>query len=62
MTQPPQQNPICPRCGNTLPTTRVRVPVYIDHEDLESGFRDRILVGYDWEDEIGDCVRCTGGY
>jgi hypothetical protein len=57
-----QQPTTCHSCGAPLPTTRVRVPVYLDYANPETLQIEKVLASHDWQDEVGDCVRCTGAY
>ena len=52
----------CNRCGATLPVERVRVPVYKWITNEVSGKSEKVWDSWDWVDDIGDCVRCTGSY
>lgn len=54
----------CPRCGASLPTVTVKVPVYIEHLSLVSGqlVSEMIPVSYEEHEEPGECFRCTGSY
>lgn len=62
MTDSTTPTPTCLRCGNTLPTTRVRVPVYKWIINEVTREPEKVWDCYTWEDEIGDCARCTGGF
>lgn len=54
----------CLRCGGYLPTITVRVPVYVDYAHFKGGeiVESQVLARYEEREEVGDCVRCTGGY
>ena len=51
----------CPRCGTPLRTETVRVPVYLDTPTVTDPHA-RVLIRYEDQEEVSDCVRCTGSY
>lgn len=56
----------CPRCGHTLKTVTVQVPVYDEHQTRQrEGIGApplRSLIGYEDQEELADCIRCLGAY
>ncbi len=50
----------CNRCGAPLPVQVIQVPRYEEvstHEGVE-----HVLMGYDDQEELGECIRCKGAY
>lgn len=55
----------CARCGTTLKTETVQVPVYLDLDTSETpatGKVERVLARYEDHEEVSDCPRCQGAY
>lgn len=54
-------DPRCHHRGAPLKTVRVRVPVWIEHQQMVNGEVEttRVPARYDEEDEVADCPRCT---
>lgn len=56
----------CPRCGASLPTRTVQIPVYTNNAftDFTSDHvvNEDIISHYNEVEEVADCFRCTGSY
>lgn len=53
----------CPRCGAPLKVETVQIPVYVGHTRIgEDQPYEQVIARYDEEEQVSDCVRCTGAY
>lgn len=53
----------CPRCGALLKIETVKIPVYVGRTNIgEDEPIEQHVVRYDEEEQVSDCVRCTGAY
>ena len=62
MTDLRNETHTCSRCGASLSVVTIQVPIYTEIQFLGELRPDEILAGYEDQDVVSECPRCTGGY